>query len=342
MVDNTHKENLAIFLNSNLKTPTFAKATMEEQNSKPQLKAQIYDKYLPSKRLPVKIQDGCQRFCTYCIVPYLRGKPESKSIKYLVSSIKYQENYINEIILTAINTEAYGLDTGEKLTDLLETIIRKTKIPRISLGSVNPWSVNSEFMDFYKKILPEKRLVNFFHIPLQSGSNKILKLMERDYTKEEFLDKLDSLIKINPLVFLGTDIIVGFPGETDSDFEETYNFLKDSPISKFHIFRFSKREHTAAYFMSKKMKEPSETEKKKRSGALYSLGKEKYQRFLDKHVGKKFPAMFLKKKVESHQEALLDNQIPVLIPCSKIPAGEIKNVIVEKSPEGKLFGKVIK
>ena len=169
----------------------------------------------------------------------------------LIAAVVYKENITT--ILTAINTQAYGYDSGESFIDLVSVLIDKTRVERISFGSIHPWSVTQEFLKFYKKIRPKKRLVDFFHIPLQSGSDKILNLMRRGYTREEFVEKLTEIKNIYPDAFIGTDVIVGFLEETDQDFDDTYNFLKDSPISKFHVFRFSPREKTAAYFMKKRM-----------------------------------------------------------------------------------------
>jgi len=170
------------------------------------------DKYLNSGRALIKIQDGCQRFCSYCIVPYLRGTPKSAKIKDIVSQInKYPD--LQEAILTAINTEAFGFDTGEKLITLIDQTIEVTKIPRISFGSIHPWSINEEFLNYYKKILPLKRLVNFFHVPIQSGSNKILNLMKRGYTREEIMEKLRSIERLNKYALIATDVIVGFLDE---------------------------------------------------------------------------------------------------------------------------------
>jgi len=120
----------------------------------------------------IKIQDGCQRFCSYCIVPYLRGKPKSFLIKDIVHRINSLEN-IQEVILTAINTEAFGSDTGESLIQLIDQIINKTSVPRISFGSIHPWSIDKNFLSFYKDSLSKNRLVNFFHVPLQSGMIKL-------------------------------------------------------------------------------------------------------------------------------------------------------------------------
>ena len=315
------------------------------------------NKYLNSGRLLLKIQDGCQRYCTFCIVPYLRGQPKSKSIKEIIREINCHTELVSasssntyeipkqvlddiiEVILTAINTEAYGYDTGESFITLINRIIEVTKVPRISFGSIHPWSLNNDFLTLIDKMDHKGRIVNYFHIPLQSGSNKILSLMKRGYTCEEFIEKLDRLHRINPLAFIGTDIIVGFLEETDKDFEDTYNFLKDSPISKFHVFRFSPREKTAAFYMKKRLKEPTPAQKTKRAQVLIELSRQKYQRFLEKHIGKTFPALFMEKRIDDFQEALLDNQVPALIITTKNLTGEIETIKIEAIKEEKLIGK---
>ena len=299
------------------------------------------DKYLNSGRALIKIQDGCQRFCSYCIVPYLRGTPKSEKIKNLELRIKNLGPEIKEVIFTAINTEAFGFDTGEKLITLIDQTIEVTKIPRISFGSIHPWSINNEFINYYKNILPLKRLVNFFHVPIQSGSNKILNLMKRGYTREEMMEKLHKLHKINPLALIATDVIVGFLDETDKDFQETYDFLEKSPISKFHIFRFSNRDNTAAHYMKKNLKEPSSAVKMKRAKILADLGKKKYEEFLKKNVGRTSAVLLLNTVVDGCREGLLDNQLPVYVRTLKNFNGQIKKVKILKCKIGKLFGKIV-
>lgn len=312
--------------------------------SRPKSKAvrNITNKFTNSGRLFVKIQDGCHRSCSYCIVRNLRGIPKSKKISEIVEFINQYQGKIQETILTAINTEGFGLDTGETFVDLLDQVIQKTNVPRISLGSLHPWSLGQNFFRFYEKILPLNRLVNFFHIPFQSGSNKILRLMNRGYTKEEFLEKLLVLKKINPFTFIATDVIIGFLDETNKDFNDTYQFLKDSPITRFHIFRFSQREGTPAFHMAKKSKEPTPSEKLTRAKILAKLGQEKYEKFLEKHLRLTFPALFLEKRIGNLQEALLNNQIPVFVKTPKDLKGQIKNVRIEKLTEGRLFAKEVK
>lgn len=301
-------------------------------------------KFLSSHRLLVKIQDGCQRFCTFCIVPYLRGLPKSFTIKEIISFINQQqkEKPITEVILTAINTEAFGYDTGENFIDLIDEIIKKTSIPRVSFGSIHPWSITPQFINSYQKILTTNRLVNFFHIPIQSGSNTILKLMKREYKIEEISEKLHALKKINPLAFLATDIIVGFLGETDIEFEKTYQFLEQSPISRFHVFRFSKRKNTAAYFMAKNIKEPTEKEKKLRSQSLRALSQKKYLKFLEENLERKTTALILNKKEKDYFHGLLDNQLHTLIKANKnFSPGEIINVKTTEIKNSTLLSKKI-
>ncbi|OGG05510.1 hypothetical protein A3D05_01625 [Candidatus Gottesmanbacteria bacterium RIFCSPHIGHO2_02_FULL_40_24] len=283
----------------------------------------IKDKFLHSGRLLVKIQDGCQRFCTFCIVPYLRGLPESKSIKSIVSRIKNQEDSISEVILTAINTQAFGYDSKESFINLVRSVLKDTAVPRLSFGSIHPWSITSGFLDFYRSILPQNRLVNFFHIPLQSGSDKILSLMRRGYTAGEFKEKLNILAKINPLTFIGTDIITGFLEESDLDFENTYNFLKYSPIAKFHVFRFSPREKTAAYYMKKRLKNVPSVIKKKRSQALIKLSTQKYIKFLRSNLNRHSKALVLFDKSNGFQKVLLDNQLPAILKKGEFHPGKI-------------------
>ena len=299
------------------------------------------DKYLNSGRLLIKIQDGCQRFCSFCIVPYLRGTSKSYMIKEIIGQISKHKN-LNEVILTAINTEAFGFDTGETLIQLIQQTLTDSTVPRISFGSIHPWSISDEFLDYYKKILPLKRLVNFFHVPIQSGSNKILNLMKRGYSREEIMEKLQSINRLNNMSLIATDAIVGFLDETDKDFKDTYDFLEKSPISKFHIFRFSKRNNTAAYYMAKNLNEPSPAVKMRRAKLLADLGKKKFEKFLQKNIGRTSSILFLNTEFEGHKEALLDNQVPIYIKINMpIQVGHLYEAKIFEYKKGKLFGKLL-
>lgn len=305
------------------------------------------DKFLSSGRVMVKIQDGCHRFCSYCIVPYLRGEPRSRRINDIIESIKVGTGSkpvptpMHEIILTAINTEAFGHDSGESLIQLIDRVLKVTNIPRISFGSIHPWSINEEFIEYYKVLSRNPRFSNFFHVPIQSGSNKILRLMKRDYVKEDILEKLNQIQKINPFALIATDIIVGYLDESAKDFQETYSFLESSPINKFHVFRFSARQNTAAYYQRKRLKEPSSTEKIARSKALSELSIKKYQRFLAKQVGTTSQALFIGEVKAGFQKAILNNQILSWIKTDVSLRGKMKRVKITGLSRNNLKGHII-
>lgn len=340
-VDNANKEFLV-----NLLSKRFLKQFPINQLGYSQVEKSIpektiSDKFLSSHRVLIKIQDGCHRFCSFCIVPYLRGLPKSKKIDEIIKEINQKEENIREVILTAINSEAFGKDTEERFVDLVKAVLKRTKILRLSFGSIHPLTIDNDFLKFYQQSLSQNRLVNFFHIPIQSASNKILDLMRRGYKKEEVREKLMALHRLNNQALIGSDIIVGFLEETDSDFEETYYFFEKMPIFKFHVFRFSKRKGTSAYYLADNFKEPDPQTKLKRAKILIELGRKKYHLFLEKQLGTNSLALFLNKMEEGYQEALLQNQMPIYVKTKKNFAGEIKNVKIETIKKGKLFGKII-
>jgi threonylcarbamoyladenosine tRNA methylthiotransferase MtaB len=286
------------------------------------------DKFLNSSRMMVKIQDGCNRFCSYCIVPYLRGLPKSRLTSDIVSQVKANENYMKEIVLTAINTHAYGIDTKESLIDLIRSVMDETTIQRISFGSVHPWSLDQAFLDYYKTIAQNERFSSFFHVPIQSCSDNILRLMKRDYTREEIGEKLETIARIYPKALIATDIIVGYLEETDKDFGEALDFLNKIPVSKFHIFRFSKRNNTAAFYQAKKMTEPTVLQKKQRAKALLELYRRKYAKFLHSLLGYRSTALFIGQEEGGFQKAILNNQVTAMIPVNKNLSGCMKHVTI--------------
>lgn len=241
-----------------------------------------HDKFLHSGKVVIKIQDGCNRFCSYCIVPYTRGRATSKTVADVIDEIKTISFPINELILTGINTEYFGIGTNETLIDLLDAILGKTDVPRISFGSIHPWSITDEFIHWYGKNKENPRFVHFFHIPIQSGSDTILRLMNRPYQTKTILNQLQKLHAVDPHALIATDVIVGFPGEGQQEFEETYTFLEKSPITKFHVFRYSERPGTAAQKLENTTKHVFPETKKERAKKLTSLSILKSKKFLTK------------------------------------------------------------
>lgn len=202
--------------------------------------------YTEKSRTTIKIQDGCNNFCTYCLIPYARGRIRSRKRENI---LKEAENIakqgIKEIVLTGIHIASYGRDFEEeyKLIDLLEDLNKVEGIERIRLGSLEPTIITDEFVQRLAKL---EKVCNHFHLSLQSGCDETLKRMNRKYTTEEFKEVTKRLREKFENVNLTTDIIVGFPGETEEEFNSTYKFLQDIAFYKMHIFKYSKRDGTVA------------------------------------------------------------------------------------------------
>jgi len=274
---------------------------------------QVFDKFMHSNRVLVKIQDGCHRFCSYCIVPYLRGSPQSLSIDEIVTYINSFSPLPSEVVLSAINTEAFGKDTGETLIDLIKAVLARTHVPRIGFGSIHPWSIDNAFLQFYKQTLSqEKRFIHFFHVPIQSGCQTTLDRMKRVYKLNDILTSLKEIKTIRPDAFLATDIIVGYLGESDTEFEQTFEALDQSPFNRFHVFPFSNRPHTAAYYLKKQMQEVSVQDKKKRAERLRALSDKKYTAFVRSLDGSEHYGLVISKMREGVR-VLLDNNVDLTI-----------------------------
>jgi threonylcarbamoyladenosine tRNA methylthiotransferase MtaB len=202
---------------------------------------QIGDKFSHTHRFLLKIQSGCTQFCSYCIVPFKRPNLWSLKIEDAINTVKkaVDQDY-QEVIITGVNLDQYEYG----FSNLIEAILQKTNIKLISFGSIPINCIDSKFINLFKKY--PNRLSNFLHIPIQSGSDKILKLMNRPYTKKNILEKFRKLtIEIKHLKF-GTDIIVGFPSETDQDFQETLDLCQQIVFNKIHTFKYSPRPNTKA------------------------------------------------------------------------------------------------
>lgn len=202
--------------------------------------------YTDKNRVAIKVQDGCNQFCTYCIIPYARGRIRSRKIENVRKEVEdLAKKGIKEIVITGIHVASYGKDLEENigLIDLLEEINKINGIERIRLSSLEPTLITQEFVERLSKL---EKICDHFHLSLQSGCNATLKRMNRHYATEDFKKATELLRKTYPNVALTTDIIVGFPGETDEEFNITYNFLKEINFYKMHIFKYSPRHGTKA------------------------------------------------------------------------------------------------
>ena len=232
----------------------------------------------------VKIEDGCENFCSYCIIPYARGKVRSKRPEVVISEIK---NLINdghkEIVLTGIHTGHYGSDLDNySFSKLLKEIEKIEGLERLRISSIEITELDDEFMDILKS---SKILVDHMHIPIQSGSNEILRLMNRKYDKQYFIEKINKIRSIRPDISITTDLIVGFPGETEELFNETVNTINKIKFSKIHVFPFSLRKGTKAEELSNHIDDVTKKERvKKILNISENLEKEYFNRFIDKEV----------------------------------------------------------
>lgn len=202
--------------------------------------------YTDKNRVAIKVQDGCNQFCTYCIIPYARGRIRSRKIENVKKEVEdLAQKGIKEIVITGIHVASYGKDLEENigLIDLLEEINKIDGIERIRLSSLEPTLITEEFV---KRLSRLAKICDHFHLSLQSGCNETLKRMNRHYTTEDFKKATELLRKIYPNVALTTDIIVGFPGETEEEFNATYDFLKEINFYKMHVFKYSPRHGTKA------------------------------------------------------------------------------------------------
>ena len=203
------------------------------------------DKFENHTRAFVKVQDGCNNYCTYCIIPYTRGNVRSKPLNDVIEEVtKLANNGYKEVVLTGIHTGHYGLDLKDTdFSDLLKELEKIKGLERIRISSVEIVELNEKFMNTLKN---SKKIVNHIHIPLQSGCNEILKKMNRRYDMDEFIKRINEIRKIRPNIAITTDVIVGFPGETEENFNETVESIKKIGFTELHVFPYSPREGTPA------------------------------------------------------------------------------------------------
>lgn len=240
-------------------------------------------------RAVIKIQDGCDRFCSYCIIPYARGRVRSRKRESILSEIsKIAEKGIKEVVITGIHIASYGKDFKEdyKLIDLLEEINKIEGIKRIRLGSIEPLLITEEFVERLKKL---EKICHHFHLSLQSGCDETLKRMNRRYTTEQFRDIVNILRKAYKDVNLTTDIIVGFPGETEEEFLKTYKFLEEIKFYKMHVFKYSPRKGTKAAIMENQI---LGNVKEERSKKLIELSNKNELKYNSEYISQEVEVLF--------------------------------------------------
>ena len=253
-----------------------------------------YDEYgfvthIEQTRAIVKVQDGCDRFCSYCAIPYARGKVRSRKLENIIEEVtKLAQNGIKEVVITGIHIASYGKDFNENigLIDVLEKINEIEGIQRIRLGSLEPMLINENFLNRLSKL---DKICHHFHLSLQSGCDETLKRMNRRYTTEEFRNVVNLLRNTYNDVILTTDIIVGFPGETEEEFKKTYEFLQEIKFYKMHVFKYSKRSGTKAAIMPNQIKPEIQEERSKKLIELSDLNQKEYNK---QYLGKTLEVLF--------------------------------------------------
>jgi len=272
----------------------------------------------------LKIQDGCDRYCSYCIIPYARGRVRSRDLESIVKEVEnLAANGYKEVVLTGIHVASYGKDIKEtdiKLLDVIKQINNIEGIERIRLSSVEPILFTDEFVEAVSAM---DKVCPHYHLSLQSGCDETLKRMKRRYTTEEYKTIVDRLRAAIPNVSITTDVIVGFPGETNEEFDKTYEFLKDIELTHMHIFKYSPRKGTPAATMENQV-DPST--KHERSEKLLQLNEENFKKFGQKMLDKEFNVLFEQKVGDNKFEGLTENYVKVIVESDKDLSEQILKV----------------
>lgn len=235
----------------------------------------------------LKVQDGCDYSCTFCTIPLARGQSRNGKISEIKESVlNILKNGVREIVLTGVNIGDFGKTTGESFLELIRELDQMEGVDRFRISSIEPNLLVSEIIELVSK---SKRIMPHFHIPLQSGSDKILGAMRRRYRSQIYRNKIEEIRDKIPHAGIGVDVIVGFPGEGEFEFQETYDFLEELDISYLHVFSYSERENTLAKSLSGKI---SPAVKSWRSKKLHELSERKNMQFIEKFIGTTLPVLF--------------------------------------------------
>jgi len=294
--------------------------------------------YVTDRTRPyIKIEDGCNLKCSYCKVRIARGKSRSENFDTIIETAQLlADNGYPEIVLTGVNIGDYYWK-GKKLSDLLKELTTIENLNRIRLSSIEVTNIDDKLTE----VLANKKICGYFHIPLQSGSNKILKLMNRPYNNEQYKSIVSKIKSVRKDTIIGADIIVGFPNESEDDFQETYTLLKELNIFFLHIFRYSKRKGTPAFDMKETV---PDIEKKRRATILENYKIESKAEFFKSIIGKKFKAIVEHKIIkEKYLNSVTDNYIPILLPFDTAKKYHKKIVSIEviKFDGSYLYGKIV-
>lgn len=328
IIGTKHKGNIGKLIKEKLDDIEFKSLAIEEFYGREDFEELKISTVHDKTRANIKIQDGCSQFCSYCIIPYVRGPIRSRNHNDIVEEIKkVASNGYKEIVLNGIHISSYGKDIHEQdaLIKLIEDIDKIGGIERIRLGSLEPKLITEDFIDRYSKL---DKVCDHFHLSLQSGSDSVLKRMNRKYTTAEYKNNVEIIRKYMPEAGITTDIIVGFPGETEEEFNETLEFVKAISFSRIHVFKYSVREGTKAADMVDQI---DDSIKSQRSKVLIDLGNSISNDFMKQFMGKTMSVLIETQKKENIFEGYTTNYLKVLLKSdinikNEIVSAHIKNM----------------
>jgi threonylcarbamoyladenosine tRNA methylthiotransferase MtaB len=279
----------------------------------------------------LKIQDGCDYFCTFCTIPLARGKSRNASIAETIQEAKkIAETDVREVVLTGVNIGDFGQGDDENFFELVKELDKIEGIDRFRISSIEPNLLSDEIISFC--LTESERFAPHFHIPLQVGNNRLLKAMRRKYDRELFADRIQTIKRLNPDTCIGADVIVGFPGETDEDFMDTVNFIKELDVSYLHVFTYSERANTTAI----KLGDPVPMQiRKERSKQLHILSDKKKRAFYESNIGKNGTVLFENEDNGGVMHGFTENYVKVKTPFNPQLANTFQNVkLVEIDRDG--------
>lgn len=288
-------------------------------------------------RAYIKIQEGCNRYCSYCIIPYARGPVRSRKPEEVISEVKrLAENGFKEIVLTGIHVASYGIDLGNiTLADIIERVCETEGIERVRFSSMEPKAITDEFV---QRMANQPKVCQHYHLSLQSGCDRTLKRMNRRYTSEEYFEACQKLRAAFPDVAVTTDIIVGFPAESDEDFNQCREFAKKVRLAKIHVFPYSPKKGTPAAKMPEQI---APDVKNQRSKEMLAISKELNYEFMNKYIDKEIQVLFETRDKDGYFEGHTSNYIKVLVKTDKDLSNQLVNVkIREIKEEETVYGEI--
>lgn len=279
----------------------------------------------------LKVQDGCNYHCTFCTIPLARGKSRSDTVDNIVAQAALiAQTDVKEVVLTGVNIGDYGIVDGRRNTrflDLVQALDQVEDIARFRISSIEPNLLSNEVIAF---VAQSQRFAPHFHIPLQSGSNKILRLMRRRYLRELYADRVQKIKALMPHACIGVDVIVGFPGETEQDFLDTYHFLNELPVSYLHVFTYSERANTPAAEMEGPV--PMKT-RQQRSKMLRTLSEKKRRKFYEENLGNTATVLFEEDVENGCMHGFTENYVRVSAPYDPLLINELQVVSLQEINE---------